>query len=302
MTEVLTLKQINKKFGKQVALSNIDLTIHQGDIYGLVGRNGAGKTTLLKSVLGMLHTDSGEISLFGESGAKMYLHNLRRVGNIIENPVAYDQLTALQNLRYYCKLKGIVEADAAEEALKMVGLEDTGKKKFKNFSLGMKQKLGLAIALLSKPDLLILDEPINGLDPVAIVEFRELLLKLNREQNMTILISSHILEELFLVANRFGFIRDGLLVEELTKAEFEERNHSFIHLEVNDTAAASRILQEQLQISDFKAVAQNQINIYQTDQAIHEINRQLVQQAIEVNAIYLEGDSLEQYFKELVTA
>lgn len=299
MNEVLKIQKINKRFGKQKALEDVSMTIKQGEIYGLIGRNGAGKTTLLKSVLDMLHADSGEISLFGATDRRGYLNQMKRVGSIIENPVAYDQLTALENLRYYCKIKGIVEPRAAEEALKAVDLQETGKKKFKNFSLGMKQKLGLAIALLNQPDLLILDEPINGLDPVAIVEFRDLLLKLNREQHMTILISSHILEELYLVANRFGFIRDGRLIEELTKEEFEERNQSFIHLLVEDTAKASFLL-KQAGISEYKVVSEGQINIYQQDQPIRSINKLLVTNDIAVDAIYLEGESLESYFKELV--
>lgn len=299
MIELLKIENINKHFGKQQALADISLTINQGDIYGLIGRNGAGKTTLLKSILELLHTDSGQITLFGATDKRQYLQQMKRVGSIIENPVAYDQLTALENLRYYCKIKGIVEPQAAEEALKAVDLTNTNNKKFKHFSLGMKQKLGLAIALLNQPDFLILDEPINGLDPVAIVEFRELLLKLNQEQRMTILISSHILEELYLVANRFGFIRDGILVQEISKEEFEKRNQSFIHLELSDVVAGSRVLNES-GITAYKVVAKNQINIYDLSVPIRKIVQALVEDQIAIDSIYQEGESLETYFKELI--
>lgn len=301
MENILTVKAVNKKYGKQMALKDVSLTIRKGDIYGLVGRNGAGKTTLLKTIVQLSQPTSGEIQLFGAASQKEYVQQLKRVGNIIETPVAYDQLTAKQNLKYYCKINGIVEKDAVEKALSFVKLQDTGKKKYKNFSLGMKQKLGLAIALLTKPDFLILDEPINGLDPVAIVEFRELLQKLNREQNITILISSHILEELHQVATRFGFIKDGVLVEELTKEEFGEKAKSFIRLETPEPRAALSALAS-LGVLDCKVVGQNQINIYQLDVPVEKIVVALVKEKIAVRGIMLEGESLENYFKELIAA
>ncbi|WP_440897358.1 ABC transporter ATP-binding protein [Amphibacillus sp. Q70] len=299
MEKVLDIKAINKKYGKQHALKDISLQINKGDIYGIIGRNGAGKTTLLKSIVKMIGVDSGEIQLFGSVSKKEYLKQLKRVGNIIETPVAYDQLTAKENLTYYCKLNGIVEKNAVAQALEFVDLKDTGKKRYKNFSLGMKQKLGLAIALLNKPDFLILDEPINGLDPIAIVEFRELLLKLNQE-NITILISSHVLDELYHVATRFGFIKDGILVEEITKETFIEKNQAFIHLEVKNTKQATRVL-ETMAIKDFKIVSQTQINIYQTEMPIHILSRELIMNDVAINSIYQENESLENYFKDLIT-
>lgn len=299
MENVLEIKAINKKYGEQHALNNISMNIAKGDIYGLVGRNGAGKTTLLKSIVKMIAPTSGEIQLFGSTTKKDYLKQLKRVGNIIETPVAYDQLTAAENLSYYCKLNGVVEKDAVERALKFVDLQDTKKKKYKDFSLGMKQKLGVAIALINKPDFLILDEPINGLDPVAIVEFRELLLKLNREQAITILISSHILDELYHVATRFGFIKDGVLVEEITKAEFDEKSRAFIHLEVDDPRRATKVL-ETMNITDFKLVSESQINIYQPELPIRKLSKQLIMENVAIDCIYQEGESLENYFKNLV--
>ena len=239
MENVLTIKGLNKRYGKQQALHDVDLTIAKGDIYGLVGRNGAGKTTLLKAIVQLIQPTGGSLQLFGVEGGKAYTQMLKRVGNVIETPVAYDQLTAKQNLNYYCKISGVVEPDAVSKALSFVGLTNVGNKKYRDFSLGMKQKLGLAIALLNQPDFLILDEPINGLDPVAIVEFRELLLRLNQERGMTILISSHILEELYLVVLRFGVISEGRLIKEMTKHEFELMAKRFIQLEVDDVATAA---------------------------------------------------------------
>lgn len=299
METILQLNAVNKRYGKQMALKDVSMTIRKGDIYGLVGRNGAGKTTLLKSIVKMIQPTNGEIQLFGAQNNREFLKQLRRVGNIIETPVAYEQLTAAENLTYYCKVNGIVEKDAVQKALEFVDLQDTGKKKYKNFSLGMKQKLGLAIALLNKPDFLILDEPINGLDPVAIVEFRELLLKLNQEQEITILISSHILDELYQVATRFGFIKNGELIQEMTKEAFELNAKGFIHLEVNDVKLAASVL-EQMNITDCKVVSQEQINIYQLETPIHSIVRELTLADLEVNRISLEGESLETYFKDLV--
>lgn len=301
MENVLTIKGLNKRYGKQQALHDVDLTIAKGDIYGLVGRNGAGKTTLLKAIVQLIQPTGGSLQLFGVEGGKAYTQMLKRVGNVIETPVAYDQLTAKQNLNYYCKISGVVEPDAVSKALSFVGLTNVGNKKYRDFSLGMKQKLGLAIALLNQPDFLILDEPINGLDPVAIVEFRELLLRLNQERGMTILISSHILEELYLVATRFGVISEGRLIKEMTKHEFDLMAKRFIQLEVDDVATASRLLESQL-ISEYKVVSDQKIHIYQENVLIRDLVRQLVYEGIAIDRISFEGENLESYFKELVTS
>lgn len=262
MEDILKLDQVSKKFGHQSVLKDINITIHRGDIYGLIGRNGAGKTTILKTILKLIQPTSGQITLFGVTGGTAYIHQLSRTGSIIESPVAVDQLTAKQNLIYYSKIHGVVDPNAVNETLKFVGLDTTGKKKFKNFSLGMKQKMGLAIALLNKPDFLILDEPINGLDPIAIVEFRELLLKLNQTQQMTILISSHILEELYQLATRFGILNDGMIIKEITKQEFEEQSREFIKLEVDNPDLATNVLR-QLGCTKFKVINEHLINVYQ---------------------------------------
>lgn len=300
METILKLNNISKNFGKQKALNNVSMNIRKGDIYGLIGRNGAGKTTLLKSIVTLSNPTSGTIQLFGSQNDKEYLEELKRTGSVIETPVAYDQLTAEENLKYYCKLRGITDKNVVSQALKFVDLENTKNKKFKNFSLGMKQKLGLAIALLSKPDFLILDEPINGLDPIAIVEFREVLIKLNKEHGITILISSHILNELYQVANRFGIINEGNLIKELSKGEFEDITKQFIHIQVDSTQNACVVL-KRLNISNFKVVSDNEINIYDTDLDQSILNGELAKSEIKVFSIYKEGMDIEEYFKELIS-
>lgn len=210
MQTVLEVKQVTKQYSQQYALDHVSLSIQKGDIYGLIGKNGAGKTTLLKTISRLIHANSGTVSVLGSQNQQEWTKALGYTGSVIESPVAHAHMSAYENLRYYCTDRGIPNADKViKETLQYVGLTDTGKKKFRNFSLGMKQRLGIAIAILGRPDLLILDEPINGLDPVGIQEFREMVKRLNQELGITIIISSHILSELYLVATRFGFINQG---------------------------------------------------------------------------------------------
>ncbi|WP_063516795.1 ABC transporter ATP-binding protein [Schleiferilactobacillus harbinensis] len=300
MDAVLEARNITKQYPQQLALDNLNLTVHQGDIYGLVGRNGAGKTTLLKTFLQLIAPTAGTISLFGEPVDQTHIAMLRRVGSIIETPSAFGELTALENMRYFCLAQGIVTPHAAEDSLQFVGLTGTGKKKVKNFSLGMKQKLGLALAILKKPDLLLLDEPINGLDPIAIADFRQLLLKLNREQNTTILISSHILDELFHLATRFGFIDQGRMVRELTKDEFVAETAQYIRIETSDMPALTRALTN-AQVTHFKVVAPKELHVFDEKRSISALNQALVSAGVPVTGISQEGQNLEDYFKMLLS-
>lgn len=301
MSNVLEVTAISKKYKHQEALANVSLSIKQGDIYGLIGRNGAGKTTLLKIITGLIKETSGSIQLLGSQSQGDYIKRLARTGSVIETPVAYDQLTASQNLAYYCKLRGIVNQNEVQDILNFVHLADTGQKKYKDFSLGMKQKMGIAIALLNKPDLLILDEPINGLDPIAIIEFRDLLLKLNQEQNITIIISSHILSELFHVANRFGILHDGRMIKELTKSEFNEICEDYIHLDINDTQLASQLLNDHLAV-DFKVISRNEINIFNYQGDVADIVSLLVKNGVRLTGINQHGTDLESYFAQLIAS
>ncbi|MGX4686882.1 ABC transporter ATP-binding protein [Vagococcus sp. JNUCC 83] len=299
MENILGLKNISKSFKQYNVLHDVNLTIKKGDIYGLIGKNGAGKTTLLKIITSLSKQSSGTIQLFGSNTHKDFINSLKRTGSVIETPVAYDNLSAKENLIYYSKLRGVVDEKDIEDTLKLVDLSDVGNKKFKHFSLGMKQKLGIAIALLSKPDFLILDEPINGLDPIAIVEFRELLKKLNTELNITILISSHILTELYHVANRFGILNNGTLVEEITKEEFEKMSQTMITLQVADTAKVTSILHEHL-VHDFKTISSSEINIYEPKIDVSELIPILIKEKVKINGIYKTGIDLENHFRDLV--
>ncbi|WP_124057829.1 ABC transporter ATP-binding protein [Vaginisenegalia massiliensis] len=301
MENVLEIQGLSQKFGHHYVLKDINLTIQKGDIYGLIGRNGAGKTTLLKLITQLLIPTQGTIALFGSQNSHELTQALKQAGSVIETPVAYDHLTAKQNLAYYCKLRGIVNAKAViQETLEFVQLDQTGNKKFKNFSLGMKQKLGIAIALLTRPDFLILDEPINGLDPLAIVEFRKLIKRLNQEKGMTIIISSHILEELYQVANRFGIINDGVLVKEISKSDFDRLSQDYIILETSQPSLASQYIQDQLH-HQIKVIDDHTIHIFGQAHLINPIIQALVKADIPVDGIYYSKLNLEAYFTDLVT-
>ncbi len=214
---VLKTHKITKKYNKITAVDSFNMTIYKGDIYGLIGKNGAGKTTLSRIIMGLSIPNSGELTLFGESSQSKLNEVRKRTGSVIEIPALYPNLTAYQNLEYYRIQRGIPDKKVITSALEMVDLTNTNKKKFKNFSMGMKQRLGLALALLNNPDFIILDEPINGLDPMGIVEMRNTIIKLNQDYGITILISSHILKELYLVATRYGIINEGKLIKELSQ-------------------------------------------------------------------------------------
>ena len=220
METVVNVKHISKRFGQQLALDDVSLTVKQGEIYGLIGKNGAGKTTLIKVITQLIQPNSGTVALFGSSNNSEWTHALKRVGSVIEAPAAYNHLTAYENLNYCCKIRHIPNADKViQETLSYVGLTNTGKKKFRDFSLGMKQRLGIAIALLSKPDLMILDEPINGLDPIGIREMRDLFVNLVKTDGMTLLISSHILTEVEHIADIIGVIVNGTIIREVPMAK-----------------------------------------------------------------------------------
>ncbi len=217
---VVKTNKLTKKYKNYTALDAADMTVYREDIYGLIGRNGAGKTTIMKLLTGLTYKTSGEFELFGKTGAEA-ANEVKRIGSLIENPAFFGNLTAYQNLCYYSCQKGITDRGQINEALEMVGLTENKNKKYKKFSLGMKQRLGIAFAMLDAPDLMILDEPINGLDPIAISELRTTFRKLNTERGITLIISSHILSELYAVANRFLFIDNGKVIKEATKQELD---------------------------------------------------------------------------------
>lgn len=288
-----------KSYKQHPALDHVDMTVYNGDIYGLIGRNGAGKTTMMKIVAGLAEKDSGEVWLFGQNGTRA-AGEKRRIGCLIEYAAFFGGMSARQNLNYYAIQKGITDKRQIDEALELVGLSDTGRKKFRQFSLGMKQRLGIAYALLDNPDLVILDEPINGLDPIGISELRETFCRLNKEKAITFIISSHILSELYLVANRFLIIDQGRVLKELTKEELDQECMRCIAIQTGCAKEAVALLEKELEITDYKVTSQNEIRVYDKDADPERINRLLGEHGIGVSSIFETGISLEDYFKSLV--
>ena len=297
---VLKTHNITKKYGNQLSNDKITMTIKKGEIYGLIGKNGAGKTTLFRIITGLSHKTSGDLELFGKSGEKD-LHIARTmIGRLIESPAFYGSMTAKENLEVSRLIRNIAGKECIDEVLELVGLADTGKKKVKNFSLGMRQRLGIANALLGNPKLLILDEPINGLDPRGIVEIRELLKKVNKEKDVTILISSHILGELSELATCYGIINNGKLVEEISVDELNKKCKKYIELIVDDVARASTILEKELSITDYEVLENNRIEIFSNLDSSGLINSTLSKKGVIVEKINLKGKNLEEYFMNKV--
>lgn len=302
MEEVLLkTKNLTKKYKKFTALDNASISINKGDIYGLIGRNGAGKTTLMKVVTTLTNKTSGEFYWFGKDDSSL-TEIKRRIGCLIEYPAFFESLTAYQNLKYYAIQKGIVNYnEQINKVLSLVKLSDSKKKKVKNFSLGMKQRLGIALAMLDNPDFIILDEPINGLDPIGISELRETLKKLNEESNVTMLISSHILSELYLIANRFCFIEKGKVIKEVTKRELDEECCKTINIKTdNDSQRVCFVLEKELNTTNYKVIDNNEIRLYDYLENSAKVNKVLTQNNIDVISIYESGVSLEEYFKTII--
>jgi ABC-2 type transport system ATP-binding protein len=294
---VLKTDCLTKKYGQQRAVDKVSLNIEKGDIYGLIGKNGAGKTTIMKIACGLIHQNEGSIQLFESSDLEK---GRKRIGCVIEQPALYPGMTARENLIYYSKLRGCPDMSRINDSLELVGLKDTGKKKAKNFSLGMKQRLSIAISLLGNPDFLILDEPINGLDPSGIKEIRELLLSLNQERGITILISSHILGELSKIATKYGVIDSGVLVDEFTSHELEERCKKCLSLVVDDTKKASYVLTNTVKSKDFQVFDHGKICVYDFMDNPAQINKALVESGISVSTVCFEGNDTEAYFVKMM--
>ena len=295
MENCLKTNNLTKTYGEATVVNKVNITVKKGDIYGLIGRNGAGKSTLMKMVGGLVKPTSGDFKLFdGESGIKV----AGRIGCMIEDPALYPDMSARDNLLYYNKLLGITDNSNIDEILELVGLENVGKKKTKAFSLGMKQRLSIGIALMGYPDFLLLDEPVNGLDPAGIVEIRNLILKLNRERNITILISSHILEELSKVATRYGIIDKGRLVEEFTTEELNEKCRKCIVVKSFDIKKTAYILENEFGSLEFKITDETTICVYDKVDELPKLNKMLVNADIDVQGIYVQGQNLESYFME----
>lgn len=297
---ILETDSVCRKFGDFTAIEPTNISIFSGDIYALIGKNGAGKTTIFKMLTGQLNQTSGDIFLFGKNAEKDLLDERKKMGAIIETPGFFPNFTARQNLKYYRMQRGIPDVECEVRALEEVGLTNTGKKKFKDFSLGMKQRLGLALALMTHPAFLILDEPTNGLDPEGIVEIRNLLLKLSREKNITILISSHILTEVHSIANRFAFIDNGRILEEVTREELEKRSKKYLKVKVDNAEQAVIILENQCAGAEYAVMPDNVIHIMGYLEQSDYVNKILTQNGVRVFSIQQEGENLEEYFLNLI--
>lgn len=297
---ILQTRNLTKEYGNYKANNNLSFTVHAGDIYGLVGKNGAGKTTLLKMISGLALPTSGELEMFGQTGTAGLCRERSRTGCMIEEPSFFPYLSASKNLEYIRLQRGIPGKECIARALEFVGLSDTGSKKFKNFSMGMKQRLGLACAIMARPDVLILDEPINGLDPMGIAEFRNIIMRLNKEYNTTILISSHILGELSQIATVYGFINSGELVEQISAKELAQKCQSRLTVKVDDTAKASVVLEKQLSCKDYEVTENGILYIGQFMDNPKMLNEAFVRNGIGVSHLSVSGLSLEEYFINLV--
>ena len=297
---VLKTYNITKKYGEQLAGDNVNMTIKKGDIYGFIGQNGAGKTTLIRLITGLIHKSGGEIELLGANEENELNKARTMVGSLIESPSFYTNMTARENLEVSRLVRNIPGKKCIDEVLELVGLKDVEKKKVKNFSLGMRQRLGIANALMGNPKLLILDEPINGLDPMGIVEIRELLKKINKEKDMTILISSHILSELSELATTYGIISNGKLIEEITAKQLSEKCRQYIDLKVDDTARAVILLERELGISDYEVLEDSNIKVFSNLDNVGEVNSLLSRSGIIVESISVKGENLEEYFMNKV--
>ncbi len=297
---ILKTYNITKKYGNQIAVNNVNMTIKKGEIYGFIGQNGAGKTTLIRLITGLIHKTNGDIELLGASSENELNKARTMVGSLIETPSFYNNMTARENLEVSRRIRNIPGNKCVDEVLELVGLKNIEKKKVKNFSLGMKQRLGIANAIMGNPRLLILDEPINGLDPMGIVEIRELLKKINKEKDMTILISSHILSELSELATTYGIISSGKLIEEITSQELKEKCRKYIDLKVDDTSRAVTILERKLGINDYQVLANKKIKVFSNLDNVGEVNSILSNSGIIVESIGVKGENLEEYFMNVI--
>lgn len=293
---VLETKNLTKKYKHTLALDHINLQIEQGKIYGFIGQNGAGKTTLLRIVTGLSFSTNGTLSLWGKSNPAELQEQRKRIGCMIETPALFPNLTAFQNMEVQRIQRGIPDRKVIEKTLKLVGLHQVGNKRVRNFSLGMRQRLGIGIALLNTPEFLILDEPINGLDPAGIVDIRNLLKSLNREYGMTILISSHILEELYQTASEFILIDNGKIIEKISDHELDERCKRHVAIQTGDIKRTLIVLDEQLHTDNYKVMPDGTIRLYDYLDDMERIAKVLSDAHILVTGLTLSGDTLEDYF------
>ena len=296
---IIETNHLTKQYGTQKSVADLNIHVEQGKIYGLLGRNGAGKTTTMKMLLGLTQPTSGSIKIFGKNMNGNEKKILPRIGCLRESPGFYPNLTGTENLKIFARLRGVPSKNSIKSALEVVGLPYNDKKLFSQYSLGMKQRLAIALAIMHDPELLILDEPINGLDPIGIAEVRDFIRELCDLRRKTILISSHILSEISLLADDIGIIDHGVLLEEESLAELEQKNSKYIHFIVSDAAQAARIIERNFHTRKFDVTDDHSLRIYDTDLPVSAINRSFIENGLDVAEAHTCEDSLEDYFKRV---
>lgn len=294
---ILKAMNISKRYGKYKALDKVSLEIRRGMIYGLIGENGAGKSTFMRVLMGLITIEEGNIELFGSTDRKGLQHARRRMGQSIETPALYPELSARENLKVQAANGGVSDREI-DSILQLMNLEHTGKKKAKNFSLGMRQRLAIASTLITNPEFLILDEPTNGLDPAGIVEMREIIQRLVTERGITVLLSSHLLDELSQIATHYGILHHGKLIKELSKEELALEARQYIELETTEVQRAVTVLDD-IGIQDYEVKSKNEINIFECLDDVATINRSMVLADVNVSRIGTTRQKLEDYFLQL---
>ena len=296
---IIETRNLTKQYGEHNSVAALNIRVKSGRIYGLLGRNGAGKTTTMKMLLNLTRPTSGEVYIFGKNIQGNEKKILPRIGSLIEAPGFYPNLTGTENLKIFAKLRGIPKRNAVKSALEIVGLPYNDKKLFSQYSLGMKQRLAIALAIMHDPELLILDEPINGLDPIGIAEVRSFIRELCDVRGKTILISSHILSEISLLVDDIGIIDHGVLLEEESLAELEDKNGKYIKFIVSDTAQASRILERDFGAKNFTVENNRNLRLYDSNMSVAALNRAFIENGLEVAEALTCEDTLEDYFKRI---
>jgi bacitracin transport system ATP-binding protein len=300
MDAILKTYDLTKKYRDKLAVDNVNMTINKGDIYGFLGQNGAGKTTTIKLIMGHIKASSGSIELFSEPvNTKSYIHK-SRIGVLMDTPCFYPKLTVRENLEVYRRYMGLQNKKRIEEVLSILELSKVADKVVNKFSLGMKQRVEIAKALLSEPEFLIFDEYTNGLDPEGIRSLREIILKLNRERNVTVLMSSHILTEIELLATKVGIIHNGALLEEMNYSSIKEKSRRYITIRVNDEKKAAMVLEHKCGISQYSVYEDGLINIFENIEMPEDISRQIVENGIGISELKMNNENLEDYFLRLI--
>lgn len=299
MPFILQTNRLSKKIGSKMLVTDVDIHIRKGEIYGFLGPNGAGKTTVMKMITNLWKPASGTIELFGERLTPKSYDVLKRMGSIIEFPVFYDHMTGRENLQLHCEYMGYYNTGSVENAMQMLNLTDAADQPVRNYSLGMKERLGIARAVMCKPELLILDEPTNGLDPAGMKQIRDLLKMLSSEYGITIMISSHILSEVESIADTVGIIHHGRMMKEIRMQDIEETNLNYVEISVTDEKKAAYVLAEMLKLHNFKVFDNGKIRIYDHSVSTPQLTKTLALNDVEVMGIGKKAETLEDYFLKL---